>query len=109
MEGLPSCANGHSFSADGRTLGMDMDGPQNEKGLCAIVKVKPQMAIRNQDLVACSSYRGKLGSKLRVGFMSQIPPDDRHVVTTVNDPGIDQSDLSHPRRPSLVPPRYGTP
>ena len=99
MEGLHTCANCHSFSADGTTLGLDMDGPQNDKGLYAIVKVQPKMAIRNQDLVAWSTFRGKLGSKLRVGFMSQISPDARYVITTVNDPGIDQSDYQRHKEP----------
>jgi Flp pilus assembly protein TadD len=99
MEGLHTCANCHSFSTDGKTLGMDMDGPQNEKGLYAIVKVQPHMAIRNEDLVAWSTFRGKLGSKLRVGFMSQISPDARYVITTVNDPGIDQTDYQRRKDP----------
>jgi Flp pilus assembly protein TadD len=99
MQGLHTCANCHSFSADGKTLGLDMDGPNNDKGLYAIVDVAPQMTIRNQDLVAWSTFRGKLGSKLRVGFMSQISPDARYVVTTVNDPGIDQTDYERHRNP----------
>jgi Tfp pilus assembly protein PilF len=99
MEGLHTCANCHSFSADGRTLGLDMDGPQNDKGLYAIVKIQPQMTIRNEDLVAWSTFRGKLGSKLRVGFMSQLSPDARYVITTVNDPGIDQTDYERRKNP----------
>ena len=99
MEGLHTCANCHSFSADGKTLGLDMDGPQNDKGLYAIVKVQPQMTIRNEDLVAWSTFRGKLGSKLRVGFMSQISPDAEYVITTVNDPGIDQTDYQRRKDP----------
>jgi Flp pilus assembly protein TadD len=99
MEGLHTCANCHSFSADGKTLGLDMDGPKNDKGLYAIVKVQPQMTIRNEDLVAWSTFRGKLGSKLRVGFMSQISPDGRYVITSVNDPGIDQSDYERRKDP----------
>jgi Flp pilus assembly protein TadD len=99
MEGLHTCANCHSFSADGKTLGLDMDGPQNDKGLYAMVKVQPQMSIRNEDLVAWSTFRGKLGSKLRVGFMSQISPDAEYVVTTVNDPGVDQTDYQRRKDP----------
>jgi Flp pilus assembly protein TadD len=99
MEGLHTCVNCHSFSADGKTLGLDMDGPQNDKGLYGIVKVKPQMTIRNEDLIAWSTFRGKLGSKLRVGFMSQISPDSRYVITTVNDPGIDQTDYLRRKNP----------
>lgn len=100
MEGLHTCANCHSFSSDGKALGMDMDGPQNDKGLYAIVKVQPQMTIRSEDLVAWSTFRGKLGGKLRVGFMSQLSPDARYVITTVNDPGVDQTD--HQRRKDPV-------
>ena len=37
MEGIHTCANCHSFSRDGKTLGMDLDGPQNDKGLYALV------------------------------------------------------------------------
>src|ERR1035437_7919854 len=33
MEGLHTCANCHSFSRDGKTLGMDLDGPRNDKGM----------------------------------------------------------------------------
>ena len=33
MENLPTCANCHSISRDGSTLGIDVDGPQNDKGL----------------------------------------------------------------------------
>jgi Flp pilus assembly protein TadD len=99
MEGLHTCANCHSFSADGKTLGMDMDGPQNDKGLYALVNVQPQMTIGRDNLVAWSNFRGKLGSKLRVGFMSRVSPDGRHVVTTVNDPGIDQTDYQRQKNP----------
>lgn len=33
MHDLPTCANCHSFSADGKTMGIDVDGPNNDKGL----------------------------------------------------------------------------
>ena len=33
------------------------------------------MSIRNEDVIAWSSFRGKLGGKMRVGFMSQVSPD----------------------------------
>ena len=72
MEGIHSCANCHSFSFDGKTMGMDVDGPQNDKGLYAIVPIKQQMAIRKEEVVTWSTFRGKLGGKLRVGFMSQV-------------------------------------
>lgn len=99
MEGLHTCANCHSFAADGKTLAMDMDGPRNEKGLYAIAEVKPRMSIGRENIVEWSTFRGKLGSKLRVGFMSQISPDGRHVITSVNDPGVDQTDYERRKDP----------
>ncbi len=99
MEGIHSCANCHSISLDGKTLGMDVDGPQNDKGLYAIVPIRQHMSIRNEDIVAWSTFRGKLGGKLRVGFMSQVSPDGRYVVTTINDTGVEQSDYERRRNP----------
>jgi tetratricopeptide (TPR) repeat protein len=100
MEGIHSCANCHSFSFDGKTMGMDVDGPQNDKGLYAIVPIKQQMAIRKEEVVTWSTFRGKLGGKLRVGFMSQVSPDGQHVVTTINDPGVDQSEYRRRKNPT---------
>ncbi|RPJ55255.1 MAG: tetratricopeptide repeat protein [Acidobacteria bacterium] len=86
LTGMHTCANCHSFSRDGKTLGMDLDGPANDKGLYAIVPIKPQTSIRNEDVVAWSSFVGKQRDPLRVGFMSQVSPDGKYVVTTVKPP-----------------------
>jgi tetratricopeptide (TPR) repeat protein/Tol biopolymer transport system component len=91
MEGLHTCANCHSFSRDGKTLGIDVDGPQNDKGLYALVPIRQQMAIRNEDVIAWSSFSGKLGSQVREGFMSQVSPDGQYVVTTIKPPGTDSN------------------
>ena len=87
MTDLHTCANCHSFSGNGKTLGLDMDGPQNDKGLYAMVPVQPKMTIRTEDLVSWSSFPTENGSPVRVGFMSQLSPDGRHVVTTIRPPG----------------------
>lgn len=84
LEDMPTCANCHSFSRDGKTLGMDLDGPANDKGLYALVPIEKQMSIEKRDVVAWSNFRGKLGGKMRVGFMSQVSPDGNYVVTMVN-------------------------
>jgi len=84
LTGLYVCANCHSFSADGKTLAMDLDGPANDKGLYSITPVKPRMSIGNQNVVEWSSFRegARVGS--RVGFMSRISPDGQYIVTSVN-------------------------
>jgi tetratricopeptide (TPR) repeat protein len=91
MTDLHTCANCHSFSANGKTLGLDMDGPQNDKGLYALASVQKKMTIATNDMVSWSSFRGEEGARLRVGFMSQVSPDGRHVVTTIRPPGTTTS------------------
>ena len=86
MEGLPTCVNCHSFSRNGKTLGLDVDGPGNDKGLYGIVPVKKETSIRDEDVIRWSSFAEEKASK-RFGFMSQISPDGQHVVTSIENPG----------------------
>ena len=87
MTDLHSCANCHSFSRDGKTLGLDMDGPQNNKGLYALVSVAQKMTVRTQDMISWAKFSGEMGSQSRLGFMSQVSPDGRYVATTIKPPG----------------------
>jgi tetratricopeptide (TPR) repeat protein len=84
LKDMHTCANCHSFSRDGKTMGMDMDGPANDKGLYAIVAVKPQMTINTSDMVTWDPSHDRQVGLNRVGFMSQVSPDGKYVVTTVN-------------------------
>lgn len=92
MENLPTCANCHSFSQDGKTLGLDLDGPRNDKGLYAIVPVAKDMTITNQDVIRWSSFqvdpaaRSSDPTVKRFGFMSQVSPDGRYIVTSIGPP-----------------------
>jgi Flp pilus assembly protein TadD len=92
MENLPTCANCHSFSKDGKTMGLDMDGPRNDKGLYALVPVQKNMTIHNTDVIHWSSFQLNAEVKdldpavKRFGFMSQISPDGRFVVTSIGPP-----------------------
>ncbi len=83
MTGLPTCANCHSFSRDGRTMGLDLDGPHNNKGLYALATLQPTTVIGKDNLVAWT--RDQNPRETRVGFMSQVSPDGRYVLTTVHD------------------------
>jgi tetratricopeptide (TPR) repeat protein len=87
MHDLHTCANCHSFANDGKTMGMDVDGPGNDKGLYAIVPVQQHMAIRNEDTVSWNADL-RVG-QARVGFMSQVSPDGKYVLSTFA--GQDQS------------------
>ncbi|HEY3707084.1 MAG TPA: hypothetical protein VGL22_18635 [Terracidiphilus sp.] len=86
LKDMPTCANCHSFSADGKTFGMDIDGPANDKGLYAVVPVQKQMTIDSKDMLHWKSD-GALGTA-RVGFMSQLSPDGRYVLSTFAGPSV---------------------
>jgi hypothetical protein len=84
MERLPVCANCHSFSDDGKTLGMDLDGLQGNKGQYFRVPVQAATTVRHEDLIQWSGEQGRLRGRIRVGFMSRLSPDGKYVATTVN-------------------------
>jgi len=106
MEGLHSCANCHSVSRDGHTMGMDLDGPRNNKGLYALFPIQARAEIREENVIEWSTFRGKLGGKLRVGFMSQVSPDGQYVVTSIADPGEGQSDYQRRQAPQDLRQNY---
>ena len=87
LTGMPTCANCHSFSRDGKTMGIDVDGPANDKGLYALVPVQRRISILNKDVIQWNKD-GEPGTT-RVGFMSQISPDGRYVVSTFAPPSLD--------------------
>ena len=89
LTNMPTCANCHSFSGDGKTMGIDVDGPANDKGLYAVVPIAKKMSIQNKDIVQWNTD-GQAG-KVRVGFMSQVSPDGRYVVSTFAGSQLDIS------------------
>ena len=86
MEGLPTCANCHSIARDGKTLGIDVDGPQNDKGLYGLIPIHKQSSISNDYIIHWSAFSDKLAQK-RFGFMSQVSPDGTYVITSIDVPG----------------------
>ena len=107
MENLPTCANCHSFSADGKTMGLDMDGPRNDKGLYALLPVSKSMTIRKQDVLRWSAFqenaeiRSNEPTVKRFGFMSQVSPDGRFVVTSMSPAGT--KDTHKDENPGFAP------
>jgi tetratricopeptide (TPR) repeat protein len=93
MTDLHSCANCHSFSGDGKTLGLDMDGPRNDKGLYAVVPVTQKMTVRTSDMISWATFSGETNPQLRIGFMSQVSPDGKYVMTTIKPPGTKNTDF----------------
>ena len=85
VEKISTCANCHSFSADGKTLGLDVDGPANDHGLYALIPVAKETAIRTQDVIKWPTVRDPAIPRLRAAFMSQVSPDGRYVLSTIDD------------------------
>ena len=88
MTGLPTCANCHSVSRDGKTLGIDVDGPVNDKGLYGLIPIRKVSTISNEYIIHWSDFSDpdKTAQK-RFGFMSQVSPDGNYVVTSIDVPG----------------------
>jgi tetratricopeptide (TPR) repeat protein len=85
MTNLPTCGNCHSFSRDGKTLGIDVDGPANDKGLYALIPIKKLSTISNDYLIHWSAFSEEHAQK-RFGFMSQVSPDGKFVVNSIDVP-----------------------
>jgi len=85
MSDLPVCANCHTFSADGATLGMDMDGPGGDKGAYVLADLSPRTVLDQDDVFTWNDYPGKLKDYNTFGLFSQVSPDGRYVVSMVNE------------------------
>ena len=94
---MPVCANCHSFSADGRTMGMDLDGLRNNKGQYFLTVLKPEISVARGDVVQWRSDAGRLQGNIRAGFMSQVSPDGQFVATTIHPAELDGPQASAPR------------
>lgn len=86
LDKLPVCGNCHSFSADGRTLGMDVDYA-NDKGSYAVLDVARNMVLSREKILSWSDYRREDGVPT-FGLLSQVSPDGRYVVSTVKDRSV---------------------
>jgi tetratricopeptide (TPR) repeat protein len=86
LENLPVCGNCHSFSADGKVLGMDVDYG-NDKGAYALTRVAREMTLATSDIISWSDYQ-RDPTNPTFGLLSQVSPDGRFVVSTVKDRSV---------------------
>ena len=85
LTGMPSCANCHSFSLDGKTLGMDVDGPDGDKGAYAIAPLSEHMVITKEEVITWNSFQDKPEGHKTLGLFSRLSPDGRFAITTLNE------------------------
>jgi len=86
LENLPVCGDCHSFSQDGRLLGMDVDYA-NSKGSYVITRTAEKMVLATSDIMTWDDYKREDG-ELTFGLLSQVSPDGRDVVSTVKDKSV---------------------
>jgi tetratricopeptide (TPR) repeat protein len=82
MNHMPTCINCHSFSSDGKTLGMDMDGPQGDKGAYALVPTAKKVVVQQADVFTWNKYNRE---KNTFGLFSRVSPDGKYVVSAVDE------------------------
>jgi len=86
LENMPVCANCHSFSRDGKTLGMDVDYA-SDKGSYIVRPVAREMTLDRAQVITWSDYRRE-DKRPTFGMLSQVSPDGRYVVSTVKDRSV---------------------
>jgi len=73
LENLPVCGNCHSFSSDGKVMGMDVDYA-NDKGSYVTTEVAPRIDLTPTKIITWSDYKRKDGHET-FGLLSQVSPD----------------------------------
>ncbi len=86
LEKLPVCGNCHSFSRDGKVLGMDVDYA-NDKGSYVVADTAPEIDLTPDALISWSAYKPEDGRQT-FGLLSQVSPDGRYVIGTVKDRSV---------------------
>ena len=86
LTGMKVCGNCHSFTADGRTLAMDVDYG-SDKGSYVIADVRPETVLQKDNVISWSDYRRE-DKEPTFGLLAQISPDGRYVISTVKDRSV---------------------
>jgi hypothetical protein len=81
MKGTSVCGNCHSFTDDGRTIGLDLDAGFRDKGGYFVSEVKDTVQF---NLSSFNSWT-KMEKRRTFGLFSKLSPDGRYIVTTIKD------------------------
>lgn len=86
LRNMPTCANCHSFAADGSRMSMDIDGPDGDKGAHATMAVSARISVERDDIFSWNDFGPSQGqSGKSAGLFPRISPDGRHVAATINE------------------------
>ncbi|MCX6155124.1 MAG: tetratricopeptide repeat protein [Candidatus Kapabacteria bacterium] len=79
MEKLPVCANCHTFSMDGKTMGMDVDA-HSDKDAYAIADIQPNTVLHQ--MIRWSTSQNGLKT---YGLLTSASPDGNYFISTLKD------------------------
>lgn len=88
---IPVCANCHSFSDDGKYIGMDVDAA-NDKGSYVITEFEKETKFTNDNIIHWDKSQN---GAFTYGLLSKMSPDGRYSISTLHDCEIfiEQNDL----------------
>ena len=87
LSDLPVCGNCHSFSADGETLGMDVD-VANDKGAYILTGFDPETVFSRDKIFSWYDYYLTADTVPTFGLLARVSPDGRYVVGGMKDRAV---------------------
>ena len=84
LENMPVCGNCHSFSRDGKVMGIDMDY-KGDKGGYLMAHIAKTIDVTPKDIISWNDIKGSDTSTTSFGFFPKISPDGRYVIATVKE------------------------
>jgi tetratricopeptide (TPR) repeat protein len=84
LTNLPVCGNCHSFSGDGRFLGMDVD-VGNDKGAYVLTPFEEQTTLTRDKLISWTDYDPDVPT---FGMLPRVSPNGRYVLAGVRDRAV---------------------
>lgn len=86
LTNLPVCGNCHSFSADGKTLGMDVD-VGNDKGAYVLTSFEKETIFSRDKLISWSNFVRDVKVPT-FGMLPRVSPNGRYVISGVKDRSV---------------------
>ncbi len=86
LENLPVCGNCHSFSNDGKTMGMDVDYG-NDKGSYALFDLSKEVNLTKDRIITWTDYKKEDGEQT-FGLLSALSPCGRYSISTLKDRSV---------------------
>jgi len=81
MQKFMVCGNCHSFSDDGKVIGLDFDAAHRDKGGYFIAEIQDTIVFDTGNYISWN----KLQDRKTFGIFSKLSPNARYVATTVKD------------------------